>query len=286
MDKTTGSDSTYRDNTGWSATEYRAIASYVYSPEATAPILQSLGASPGDKILDLGCGSGEVTAEIAHLVGPDGIVAGVDSSEDMIARARETTMFPDTHLIVGDIQDRTFLGELPSDLVGKCDKIFSSATLHWCSRDPLAVLVNVHHLLKGGGLFVAEMGGRGNIAGVRDALHTALHKRGIDPVARDPWFYPTPDQYIGLLRSAGLVPLRVSLHPRATPFADLAGWIRLFGGKFLEGINSEDELELVNEVVASCRESGACHWDEEKKLWYLDYVRLRIVAMKAQDHGD
>jgi SAM-dependent methyltransferase len=79
-------------------------------------------------------------------------------------------MLPDTHLIVGDIQDRTFLAELPSDLVGKCDKIFSSATLHWCSRDPLAVLENVHHLLKGGGLFVAEMGGRGNIAGMIRSL--------------------------------------------------------------------------------------------------------------------
>lgn len=234
----------------------------------------------------MGCGSGEVTAEIARLVGPDGIVVGVDSSEDMIARARETTMLPDTHLIVGDVQEKLFLGELPSDLVGKCDKIFSSATLHWCSRDPLAVLVNVHHLLKGDGLFVAEMGGRGNISGVRDALHTALRKRGLDPVARDPWFYPTPDQYMGLLKSASLVPLRVSLHPRVTPFADLAGWIRLFGAKFLEGIKSEDEPELVNEVVESCRESGTCHWDEEKKLWYLDYVRLRIVAVKAQDHDE
>ena len=76
-------------------------------------------------------------------------------------------------------------------------------------------------------------------------------------------------------------PLQVSLHPRATPFADLAGWIRLFGQQFLEGIMSEDEPELVNEVVASCRESGACRWDEEKRLWYLDYVRLRIIAVKA-----
>ena len=84
MGEATGSDSTYRDNTGWSAMEYRAIASYVYSHEATGPILQSLGASPGDKVLDLGCGSGEVMAEIAYLVGPDGIVVGVDSSEDMV----------------------------------------------------------------------------------------------------------------------------------------------------------------------------------------------------------
>ncbi len=84
MSGTTGSDIAHRDNTGWSATEYRAVASYVYSPEATVPILHSLDASPGDKVLDLGCGSGELTAEIARLVGPDGTVVGVDSSEDMV----------------------------------------------------------------------------------------------------------------------------------------------------------------------------------------------------------
>ena len=216
-------------------------------------------------------------------------------------------MLPATHLIVGDIQDRKFIGELPPDLVGKCDKIFSNAALHWCSRNPLAVLTNVHNLLKGGGLFVAEMGGRGNIAGmtpgldfpeamtaeytfyglgVRDALHAALRKREIDPVARDPWFFPTPDQYMRLLRSANLEPLEVSLHPRKTPFTDLAGWIRLFGRQFLEGIGSEDEPEIVDEVVASCRESGACHWDEEKQIWYLDYVRLRVIAMKVGDHDE
>jgi hypothetical protein len=89
---------------------------------------------------------------------------------------------------------------------------------------------------------------------------------------------------MGLLRSANLDPLQVSLHPRATPFADLAGWIHLFGVHFLEGIESEDVPELVNEVVASCRESGRCHWDEGKKLWYLDYVRLRVIAVKAGDH--
>ena len=100
-------------------------------------------------------------------------------------------------------------------------------------------------------------------------------------MARDPWFFPTPDQYMELLRSANLDPLQVSLHPRSTPFADLAGWIRLFGQQFLEGIKSEDEPEFVSEVVASCRESGACRWDEEKQLWYLDYVRLRVIAVKV-----
>ena len=79
-------------------------------------------------------------------------------------------MLPHTHLIVGDIQDRAFLEELPPDIVGKCDKIFSNAALHWCSKDPLAVLVNAYNLLKRGGLFVAEMGGHGNIAGMTFSL--------------------------------------------------------------------------------------------------------------------
>ncbi|KAI9454116.1 S-adenosyl-L-methionine-dependent methyltransferase [Russula earlei] len=286
MSSTIGSHVSRHDVTGWSATVYRSVASYVYSPEATASVLQSLDANPGERILDLGCGSGDVTVKIAHLVGPEGIVVGVDLSENMIAMARETTMLPDIHLIVGDIQEREFLKKLPTDFVGDCDKVFSNAALHWCSRDPLAVLVNVHRILKEGGLFVAEMGGHGNIAGVRDALHAALRKRGIDPIARDPWFFPTPEEYTALLRSAGLEPFHVSLRPRSTSFGDLAGWIRLFGGTFLEGIGSKDKQELVNEVVASCRESGACHWDDEKMLWNLEYVRLRVVAAKAGIHGD
>lgn len=84
MSRTTGPNIAHRDITRWSAAEYRTVASFVYAPEATAPILQSLGASPGDKVLDLGCGSGEVTVKIACLVRPDGIVVGVDSSEDMV----------------------------------------------------------------------------------------------------------------------------------------------------------------------------------------------------------
>ena len=76
-------------------------------------------------------------------------------------------MIPDTHLIVADIQGREILERLPPDFVGKCNKVFSNAVLHWCSKNPLAVLVNVHKILEGGGVFVAEMGGHGNIASTK-----------------------------------------------------------------------------------------------------------------------
>jgi ubiquinone/menaquinone biosynthesis C-methylase UbiE len=83
-DTTTSGDFISCDASGWSATLYRTVASYVYSSEATTPILQLLDAQTGDRILDLGCGSGEVTAEIAQLVGREGVVAGVDMSESMV----------------------------------------------------------------------------------------------------------------------------------------------------------------------------------------------------------
>jgi tRNA A58 N-methylase Trm61 len=95
-------DMASRDTSGWSATSYRNVASYVYSSEATASVLQLLDARPGEKILDFGCGSGEVTAEIARLVGPQGMVVGVDTSESMVSRAtafadatRKLTIIPD-----------------------------------------------------------------------------------------------------------------------------------------------------------------------------------------------
>lgn len=216
-------------------------------------------------------------------------------------KAREKTKLPDTHLIVGDIQGSAFLEKLPPDFVGKCDKIFSNAALHWCKRDPVGVLVNAHTILKTGGLFVAEMGGHGNVSGanpsirvtskqaeyrfhclgVRDALHAALRKRGIDPVARDPWFFPTPDQYTELFKLADFRPISVSLHPRATTIVDLGGWIRLFGRRFLEGIGPEEEQAIVNEVVETCRTSGAWREDGDRKSWELEYVRLRVVAVKG-----
>jgi SAM-dependent methyltransferase len=83
-DTTTLGDLASCDASGWSATVYREVASYVYSSGATAPILQLLDAQTGDRILDLGCGSGEVTAEIVRLVGREGAVVGVDMSESMV----------------------------------------------------------------------------------------------------------------------------------------------------------------------------------------------------------
>ncbi|KAI0060309.1 S-adenosyl-L-methionine-dependent methyltransferase [Artomyces pyxidatus] len=270
-----------RDASGWSASAYRAAAPFVYAAAFTAPILTSLDARPGERIVDFGCGSGEVTKEIVNLVGHEGEVVGIDISENMIAKARETTGLPETHLLVADVQSCEFLGSgFPSHLVGSCDKVFSNAALHWCSRDPRGAAVSAARLLKQGGLFVGEMGGQGNCSGLREAMHTVLQRRGIDAAARDPWFFPSADEYGQVLVSAGLKPIHASLHPRPTPVENLAAWIRLFTGhNFLEGMSPDEEASVVREVVDICQADERC-WDEEGSRWCMNYVRLRFVAVK------
>jgi ubiquinone/menaquinone biosynthesis C-methylase UbiE len=71
---------------GWSASLYNKHASFVYSPAFTSPVLGLLAAQPGERIIDFGCGSGEVTLELKKRVeeAPGGVVVGVDFSESMV----------------------------------------------------------------------------------------------------------------------------------------------------------------------------------------------------------
>lgn len=68
----------------YKAADYNKTASFVYCEEFTTPILKSLNPVPGERIVDLGCGSGELTVRIQDAVGPRGFVVGVDYNQDMV----------------------------------------------------------------------------------------------------------------------------------------------------------------------------------------------------------
>jgi trans-aconitate methyltransferase len=136
----------------WSAERYAETAHFV--PALGAPVLELLAPSPGERILDLGCGDGVLTEKI---VAAGATVIAVDAGPDMVAAARARGI--DARVMDG--QRLTFSGEF--------DAVFSNAALHWM-RDQEAVLSAVRRALEPGGRFVAEMGGHNNTAAIIVAL--------------------------------------------------------------------------------------------------------------------
>ena len=175
-----------RDMTqAWSPTDYREHAGFV--PALGATILSMLAPRPGERILDLGCGDGVLTRQIAAA---GAIVVGVDASPEMVDAAAATGL--DAH--VADARHLTFSGEF--------DAVFSNAVLHWI-HDADAVLAGVARALKSGGRFVAEFGGHGNVAAIAVALRAVFKAHRI--AVQWPWYYPTPEEYAARLEAAGLV---------------------------------------------------------------------------------
>ncbi|KAK1217283.1 hypothetical protein PQX77_020075 [Marasmius sp. AFHP31] len=267
------------DNSGWSAVLYNKNASFVYSPAYTAPVLELLNAQSGEKILDFGCGSGELTLKIEGIVGRPGdagggLVVGVDFSENMIDKAQLNGF---RRCFVADIQEEL---EFPKTLgvpSQDYDAVFTNAALHWCKRNPRGVISSAKRVLKQGGRFVGEMGGFMNCIGIRLALHLVLERRGYEPESLDPWFFPSTEEYSKLLTQSGFEVQHISLVPRLTPLpAGLKGWLEVFvRSSWLRNFSEKEASEVLEEVEKICRVD--CRDGEGK--WSMTYVRLRFVAI-------
>jgi SAM-dependent methyltransferase len=245
----------------WDAAAYARNGRFVADLGAT--LLDWLAPQAGERILDLGCGDGVLTRRIAES-GCD--VIGADASAELVAAARELSV--DARVVDG--QALPFAREF--------DAVFSNAALHWMKRDPDAVLAGVARALKPGGRFVAELGGAGNVAAIRGALHAALARRGIDAAAFDPWYFPSAADYRARLEAAGFKMLRIEMYPRPTPLpGDVAAWLRTFAQSFLQALPPAQRDELLLEVQEALRPQLASRI--AGAVWVVDYVRLRFVAV-------
>jgi trans-aconitate methyltransferase len=231
-------------------------------------VVDLLAPRPGERILDLGCGTGHLTARIAEAGAQ---VIGLDAAEAMVARARAA--YPRLRFEVARGED--FAVEAPVDAV------FSSAAIHWMSP-PESVAACVHRALKPGGRFVAEMGGRGNVATILSAIYGALAEEGIGPErARNPWYFPSIGEYAPLLERAGFEVAFMQLFDRPTPLDDCPGgaadWVRMFGGDFLRAVL----IERRDRVLARVNDLARPALYREGR-WIADYRRLRFVALKRE----
>ena len=242
----------------WSAETYDAHARFV--SDLAGDVMAWLDPKAGERILDLGCGDGVLTAE---LISRGAQVVGVDTSDDLL-RAATKRGLDVRHM---DGQALQFDAEF--------DAVFSNAALHWM-RDGAAVASGVARALKPGGRFVAEFGGHGNVAAIVTAILAVAKARKVGGELAAPWFYPTPAEYRELLEKAGLTVSRIGLFPRPTPLkTGMAEWLKLFRKPFFEQFRNEAEA-AVAEAVDLLRPS-LC---DGHGNWTADYVRLRVEALK------
>ncbi|KAG8832285.1 hypothetical protein FRC17_001567 [Serendipita sp. 399] len=267
------SQTSKKDDT-WSATEYTNTASFVYSDEFTRPVLDLLQPTDGERILDLGCGSGELTKVLMEVVGANGHIVGIDSSPNMIEKARRNGV---THTRVMDAQKVVL--DVDGDLkAGSFDAVFSNATLQWCKESPSSVVKHAWDALKPGGRFVVEMSGFASLAGLRTSLYRAIARRGYDPHPQDPWYFPSDTAYRALLEKQGFQVESIGLFPRLTHVPrGLKAWMELFVRKSMLGVFTNEQAdEIMEEVVKEC-EVDMC--DEEGR-WFILSMRLRFKAIK------
>jgi trans-aconitate methyltransferase len=211
--------------------------------------------------LDLGCGDGVLTEKIA---GHDCAVIGIDSSLAQLEAAKRRGV----NVVV---MDGHRLGFQP-----RFDAVFTNAALHWM-KQPEAVVAGVRNSLKPGGRFVAEFGGKGNVESIRSVLHDALRRRAIDPIAIDPWYYPSPQEYSRVLSKAGFIVTYMELIPRLTKLpGDLLGWLDVFAQPFTQAVPEPERPRFLQEV----RDQLATRLRDGSGHWFADYVRLRFRATK------
>ena len=247
----------------WNADLYNR--NYKFVAKYGEDLINLLEPKKGQKILDLGCGTGHLTNMIAS-TGAD--VTGIDMSLEMIGEAKAN--YPGIKFMVEDATDFFFHD--------KFDSVFSNAVLHWI-KDQEKVLICVYDALKKGGKFTAEFGGKHNIERVETALRNELHKSGYSTNAElDIWYYPSVGEYAVLLEEIGFTVQFVSYFKRDTFLNkgdDISGWLEMFGKSFLRNIEPKEKSRMIRNIQNSLKDTNCI-----KGKWYIDYVRLRFTVVK------
>ncbi|WAR46048.1 class I SAM-dependent methyltransferase [Methylomonas rapida] len=235
---------TYR----WNAQDYaqNSHAQQQWAKEMMA-LLRLTGS---ETVLDLGCGDGKITAEIAKIV-DRGAVVGIDNAEAMIALARHRypeQQHPNLSFQVMDAEKLSF---------AECfDLVFSNAVLHWV-RQHQPVIDGLYRSLKTGGKILLRMGGKGDAAGMREAIDRVKDSARWSRYFigfEFPYTFPGVDEYRLMLETAGFTVKRLELIAKDMTHegpAWLAGWIRTTWLPYTQRIPENLKESFIEAVCSS-----------------------------------
>lgn len=235
--------------------------------------LDSLPLREATQILDAGCGTGRVTAELLRNF-PNSRVTAVDASENMVREARIT---------LAEFGDRVRLEQrdlLDLPYSDRFDVVFSTAVFHWIQDHErlFAVLLRV---LKRGGFLVAQCGGGPNLKKVRDRAQQLIESERFKTYFEGwqrVWEYPGPELTAERLRKAGFADVSTSLEAAPVIFSTAEQYCDFLKAvilhPYLERLPAPMQAELANDMV---RQAAS-----DDPPFVLDYWRLNIQGRKPE----
>ncbi len=261
----------------WNAAEYAANSAVQQS--WARELIAKLNPRGDERILDVGCGDGKVTAEIARAV-PQGSVLGVDASPEMIAFAQKTFPAPKNRGLKFRICDARKLVALK----GQFDILFSNAALHWVD-DHEAILHGAAAVLKTGGRLVISCGGKGNAHEVFLALRPEMRLKRWREFFRQmpmPYFFHAPGDYEKWLPKFGFNIRTLKLAPKDATYAGAEGfatWLRTTWIPYVQRVPENLREEFIEAVT---QRYVAKHPPDATGKIHVRMVRLEIEAEKTK----
>lgn len=245
----------------WNSSLYDQKHSFVY--EYGKDLLGLLAPQIGEHILDVGCGTGHLTAQIAE---SGATVIGIDNSSTMIESAQAA--YPALEFKQADATAFSF----PTPF----DAVFSNAVLHWINDAEAAVQCMVQALRTGGRL-VIEFGGKGCVGRILQTLSAAMSELGAGEIQQN-WYFPSIGEYTPLLEKHGMEINQAYLFDRPTKLEGEDGmlnWLKMFATIKTTLLSAETREQVFALTVEKLREMQYIDG-----IWYADYRRLRLIARK------
>lgn len=249
-------------NIQWNAERYSEHFQFVH--QYGRDVFSLIDAPSGAFVVDLGCGNGALSAQLNEM----GFhVLGIDASPEMLATARRE--HPDLDFLLADAINFTL--NTPADV------IFSNAVFHWIdAAQQNRMLKNLASQLKKGGQLVCEFGGKGCAEQVHSCLERAFQRRGL--YYRRMFYFPSIGEYTSRMEACGFKTVYAILFDRFTRQESkngLTDWIRMFVTEPFRDLDPETEQEILKEAEEELRPSLY-----QNGNWYIDYVRIRLKAVK------
>lgn len=235
--------------------------------------LDSLSLRKDARILDAGCGTGRVTAELLRKF-PQTRVTAVDASENMVQQAR---------LTLAEFGDRVRLEQrdlLELPYTDTFDLIFSTAVFHWI-KDHEHLFAVLLRSLKPGAFLVAQCGGGPNLKRVRDRAQQLIESEKFRTYFagwQRVWEYPGPELTAERLRKAGFEDVSSSLEAAPVTFSSAEQYRDFLKAVILHPYLERLPLPLQTELAAEMVRQAA----SDHPPFVLDYWRLNMGGRRPE----